>query len=225
MVMVNVLSEDWETVIGRVEANTNLDYWDGYNLQHGGLGRHLGITTLKTGELVLVYTYQWQGIQNRAEIVSDGEALQAILRADAIHLLEEPRFKRLKDLYDADFADEEDSGKGIHKYRIYLDDFYLEELVVYRDSYRFVGELLVEYLSGNPDFSVPSDLLDDDSFKRAFHQGTDFRSTGPALLTIDGGRFRVQYGREALESTYDNPNVESLYLLSVLDRYNHIINK
>lgn len=110
------------------------------------------------------------------------------------------------------------------QYRIYLDDFYLEELVVYRDSSRFVGELLVEYIGDNPDFSVPSDLLDDDSFKRSFHQGTDFRSTGPALLTIDGGRFRVQYGREVVESTYDDPTVQSLYLSSVLDGYNHSVN-
>lgn len=107
------------------------------------------------------------------------------------------------------------------QYRIYLDDFYLEELVVYNDSYRFVGELLIEYLSGNPCLSVPSDLLDDDSFKNAFHPGTDFQSTGPTLLTLDDGRFNVVYGREAVVSTYDNPTVESLYLLSVLDGYNH----
>ena len=108
------------------------------------------------------------------------------------------------------------------QYRIYLEDFYLEELVVYKGSYRFVGELLIEYLSDNPDLTVPADLLDDDSFKKAFHQGTDFQSTGPALLTLDDGRFNVTYGREALESTYDNPNVQSLYLLSVLDNYNHV---
>ena len=108
------------------------------------------------------------------------------------------------------------------QYRIYLEDFYLEELVVYKGSYRFVGELLIEYLWDNPDLQVPADLLDDDSFKKAFQQGTDFQSTGPALLTLVDGRFNVIYGREALESTYDNPNVQSLYLLSVLDNYNHV---
>lgn len=105
--MVNILTKDWETVIGRVEANTNLDFWDGYNLQHGGLGRHLGLTILKTGELVLIHTSQWQGAQDWAEIVSEEEAMQAILRADAVHLLEEPRFKGLKALYDATFVGEE----------------------------------------------------------------------------------------------------------------------
>lgn len=108
------------------------------------------------------------------------------------------------------------------QYRIYLEDFYLEELVVYKGSSRFVGELLIEYLSGNSGLVVPDDLLDDDSFKRAFHPGTDFQSTGPALLTLDDGCFNVIYGREAVESTYDNPTVVSLYLLSVLDGYNHV---
>lgn len=104
--MVNILTKDWETVIGRVEANTNLDYWDGSNMCHGGLGRHLGLTIRKNGDLVLIHTTQWQGAQDWAEIVSEEEAMQAILRADAVHLLDEPRFKRLKDLYDANFADE-----------------------------------------------------------------------------------------------------------------------
>ena len=107
------------------------------------------------------------------------------------------------------------------RYRIYLDGFYLEELVVYKGSYRFVGELLVEYLWDVPDLQVPADLLDDDSFKKAFHQGTDLTSTGPAILTLVDGRFTVHYGREALESTYSDPTVESLYLLAVLDGYNH----
>lgn len=107
------------------------------------------------------------------------------------------------------------------QYILYLDDFYLEELVVYKDSYRFVGELLVEYLWDNPDLKVPADLLDDDSFKKAFHQGTDFTSTGPALLTLEDGRFKVQYGREVVEATYDDLKTESLYLLSVLDNYTH----
>ena len=105
--MVNILTDDWERVIGRVEANTNLDYWDGHNLQHGGLGRHLGLTILKSGELVLIHTTQWQGAQDWAEIVDEDEALQAIMRADAIHLLEEPRFKGLRDLYAATFVGEE----------------------------------------------------------------------------------------------------------------------
>lgn len=108
------------------------------------------------------------------------------------------------------------------QYRIYLDDYYLEELVVYKDSYRFVGELLVEYLSGNPDLSVPSDLLDDDSFKRSFFKETDFTKNGPAILTLaDIGLIHLTYGRAVVEATYDDPSVASLYLLSVLDGYTH----
>lgn len=105
--MVNILSDDMERVIGRVEANTNLDYWDGNNMQHGGLGHHLGLTRLKTGELVLIHTTNLQGDSDWAEIVDEDKAMQAILIADAVHLLEEPRFKKLKDLYDANFSDEE----------------------------------------------------------------------------------------------------------------------
>lgn len=109
------------------------------------------------------------------------------------------------------------------QYRIYLDDFYLEELVVYKGSYRFVGELLVEYLWDNPDLQVPADLLDDDSFKKAFFKETDFTKSGPAILTLaDNGLIHVTYGRAVLEATYDDPNVQSLYLLSVLDNYNHV---
>lgn len=109
------------------------------------------------------------------------------------------------------------------QYRIYLDGFYLEELVVYKGSYRFVGELLVDYLRDNPGLRVPADLLDDDSFKKAFFKETDFTKSGPAILTLaENGLIHVTYGRAVLEATYDDPTVESLYLLSVLDGYNHI---
>lgn len=103
--MVNII--EYERIIGLVEANTNLDYWDGSNMCHGGLGRHLGLTIRKNGDLVLIHTTQWQGARDYAEVVTEDEAMQAILRADAIHLLEEPRFKGLKDLYDATFVGEE----------------------------------------------------------------------------------------------------------------------
>lgn len=102
--MVNII--EYERIIGRVAANTNLDYWDGSNLCHGGLGRHLGLTVRKNGDLVLIHTSQWQGARDYAEVVDEEEAMQAILRADAIHLLDEPRFKRLKDLYDAKYVDD-----------------------------------------------------------------------------------------------------------------------
>lgn len=104
--MINIY--DYGKVIGRVAANTNLDYWDGNNMQHGGMGRHLGLTIRKNGDLVLIHTSQWQGARDYAEVVTEDEALQAILRADAIHLLDDPRFKGLKDLYDATFSGEDE---------------------------------------------------------------------------------------------------------------------
>lgn len=108
--MINIY--EYGKIIGRVAANTNLDYWDGNNMQHGGMGRHLGLTIRKNGDLVLIHTTQWQGGRNYAEVVTEDEAMQAILRADAIDLLEEPRFKKLKDLYDENFAGEDEVMGG-----------------------------------------------------------------------------------------------------------------
>lgn len=102
MKMVNIIEDG--RIIGRVTASTNLDYWDGNNMQHGGMGHHLGLTIRKNGDLVFIHTTQWQGERDWAEVVGEDEAMQAILRADATHLLEEPRFKKLKDLYEANFS-------------------------------------------------------------------------------------------------------------------------
>lgn len=109
--MINILEDG--RVIGRVMANRNLDYWDGRNHQHGGHGHHLGLTIRKNGDLVLIHTSQWQGESDWAEIVDEDEAMQAILRADAIDLLEEPRFKKLKALYDENFAGADELLGGV----------------------------------------------------------------------------------------------------------------
>lgn len=109
--MINIY--EYGRVIGRVTASTNLDYWDGSNMCHGGLGRHLGLTIRKNGDLVLIHTSQWQGAQDYAEVVSEDEAMQAILRADALDLLEEPRFKKLKALYDENFAGADEVLGGV----------------------------------------------------------------------------------------------------------------
>ena len=81
-----------EKVVGRVAYNTNLDIWNGSNWQNGGPGRHLGITKLKKPveglSFVLIYGTQWEGERNYAELVSDTDALQAILRAGKDDLLE-----------------------------------------------------------------------------------------------------------------------------------------
>lgn len=104
--MVNIIEDG--KVIGRVSESRNLDYWDGNNMQHGGMGHHLGLTIRKNGDLVFIHTTQWQGERDWAEVVSEDDAMQAILRADAVHLLDEPRFKKLKALYDANFSGEDE---------------------------------------------------------------------------------------------------------------------
>lgn len=104
--MVNIYEDG--KVIGRVNSNRNLDYWDGNNMTHGGVGRHLGLTIRRNGDLVFIYTSQWQGDSDWAEVVSEDEAMQAILRADATDLLDETRFKKLKELYEAKYKESDE---------------------------------------------------------------------------------------------------------------------
>ena len=75
--------------VARVRYNTNLDVWDGRNRTSGGVGRHAGIARLRNGSFVLIHGTDWQGERDSAEIISDDEALQAILQADNDVLLQE----------------------------------------------------------------------------------------------------------------------------------------
>ena len=86
--MVNVYDED-RRIIAQVEYNNNLDYWDGSNYTCGSVGRHLGVTRLKDGQYVLIHGTQWQGEQDTAEIVSEDDAIQAILHSKNDDLLVE----------------------------------------------------------------------------------------------------------------------------------------
>lgn len=97
--MVNVYDENGR-VIAMVEANNNLDRWDGSNWTCGSTGRHKGLTRLSDGRYVLIHTTQWQGERDYAEIISEKQALQEILEADAVELLEEPKFAELKKLWE-----------------------------------------------------------------------------------------------------------------------------
>ena len=97
--MVNVYDENGR-VIAMVKANNNLDWWDGSNWTCGSTGRHKGLTRLSDGRYVLIHTTQWQGERDYAEIISEKQALQEILEADAVELLEEPKFAELKKLWE-----------------------------------------------------------------------------------------------------------------------------
>lgn len=91
--MVNVYNGNGE-VIAIVKYNQDLDIWDGSNWSNGGTGQHLGITRLSDGKYVLIFGTDWQGHQNYAELTSEREAFQLIMRY-CPELLEEDKFKEL----------------------------------------------------------------------------------------------------------------------------------
>ena len=104
---VNVFDDEGK-VVARVEYNSDLDYWDGNNWTCGSTGRHLGITKLKKlDKYVLIHGTQWQGERDTAEVVTDEEALQAILRCDKEELLENPKYARLKNIFQKSLDEEE----------------------------------------------------------------------------------------------------------------------
>lgn len=95
-------------VVGRVRYNNDLDYWDGRNNTCGSTGRHKGITKLKDGRFVLIHGTQWQGESDSAEVITDQQALQEILKSGNDNLLELTKYKKLKELYNETMVDEED---------------------------------------------------------------------------------------------------------------------
>mgnify|MGYP001210273281 FL=1 len=100
---VNVYKNQYDLggdVIARVRYNQNLDYWDGRNWQNGGMGRHKGITKLKDGRYVIIIGSNWQGERDYAYTVDAHEALQEILKAQQLELLDTKKFVELKKLYE-----------------------------------------------------------------------------------------------------------------------------
>jgi len=102
--MSKVSVYDGEKIIGQVDYNSCLDHWDGHNWTSGSTGLHLGITRLrKSGKYVLIHGTQWQGEKDRAEVVTDEEALQAILDNDPKELENWPELQKLyNDTMDSD---------------------------------------------------------------------------------------------------------------------------
>ena len=99
---VPVYSDQMQTeIVARVRYNELLDYWNGSNWRNGGVGLHLGITRLMDGRYVLIRGTQWCGDKDYGWVVSDREALEAILHSGNDKLLEEKRFATLKALADA----------------------------------------------------------------------------------------------------------------------------
>ena len=93
--MVNVYEGD--EVIGQVEYNNNLDYWDGNNHTCGSTGRHKGLTKLQDGRYVIIHGSQWQGERDSAEIITAETALREILVSGNEELFKDyPELEKLK---------------------------------------------------------------------------------------------------------------------------------
>jgi putative transposon-encoded protein len=97
--------DDNSAIIGRVEYNEKLDFWDGHNFTCGQTGRHLGYTRLKkSGKWVLIHGTQWQGEQSSAHVCSAEELIQAAIRTDNISdlLADYPELQDVYDMIDSD---------------------------------------------------------------------------------------------------------------------------
>jgi len=100
---IPVYNEDGD-IVGRVQYNENLDYWDGHNMSSGSTGRHLGITQLKKSRnFVLIYGTQWQGERDYAQIATIEEAVKEVLRTGHDEILTEyPELQEYVDNLDSD---------------------------------------------------------------------------------------------------------------------------
>ena len=95
---VNVYENKWcyGDVVARVNYNNDLDYRDGRNWSNGGIGMHKGITVLRDGGFVIIISCL--GCRDYGYIVDADEALQEVLNSYNEEILENPRFKALKEL-------------------------------------------------------------------------------------------------------------------------------
>lgn len=94
-------------VIARVKYNSDLDYWNNGNWNNGYIGRHSGITKLKSGKYVLIYGSDWQGEKDYGIIITPKQALQEILKSGNLNLLETKKFEGLKNLLESTIGMEE----------------------------------------------------------------------------------------------------------------------
>jgi len=103
---INVYEDEFKNeIIARVRYNAILDYWDGHNWRNGNPGKHKGLTKLKDGRYVLIYSSDWQGDKDFGIIISEHDALQEILKSQNLDLLKMKKWKNLKILYEEKFQD------------------------------------------------------------------------------------------------------------------------
>lgn len=101
-------------VVSRVNCNTYLDYWDGRNYTNGGCESHLGITKLRDGRFVLIYSCLYG--DNYAIVVDDFDAAYQIWKSGNTYLLDSKRFSRLKEYVDSLQEREDEEQQAIYDY-------------------------------------------------------------------------------------------------------------
>lgn len=88
--------DDYREIVGEVEYNNNLDFWENNNRSCGSIGRHKGLTRLKK-KYVLIHVSQWPGEQDYAELIGANQAKQEIIDSGNEKLFEE--FPELNDFF------------------------------------------------------------------------------------------------------------------------------
>jgi hypothetical protein len=96
-----VLYDENEEIIGDVEYNNDLDYWDGHNHTNGGTGRHKGFGQLDSGEFYIIHGTQWQGESNYARLTSPEEIVKEAIRTSNVDMLE--KYEELMEIYENKF--------------------------------------------------------------------------------------------------------------------------
>lgn len=85
-----------EIKIGRVRCTTNLDFWNGEYMSCGKKGQHLGLTKLRDGRFVLVYSFDdFINKKPYTDVISRERALEVINEYKHRELLKTYKFKCL----------------------------------------------------------------------------------------------------------------------------------
>ena len=79
-------------IVGEIEYNNNLDFWNGNDWTCGSPGRHKGLAKLKNN-YILIYGTTWENEKTIAEVISEEKAVQEILKSNNLDL-----FKTYPDL-------------------------------------------------------------------------------------------------------------------------------
>ena len=87
--MTLAVYDENDEIVGEVEYDNNLDYWDGRNYTCGSTGRHKGLAQMSDGQFVLINGSQWQKEKNTAKIISKRQAVQEVLKSGNTNLFDD----------------------------------------------------------------------------------------------------------------------------------------